>query len=592
MAVKPVVYDDTTKKHRPLGSGEKMDGLSASSVISSQSGNLIATGSDGLAYATGSGIADPAADNLLEATSGGKLKVDMDRIVEWIDGHSSDASALASAIGVVSDDSGNVIVEGTDSGAFLSKAALASAIGSMDGAQLQALASAIADGDTIVASSGKLVVDPTNATAAKLKKITAVLPKAQGGIAVDSSTGKMYVDFDAMSADTKRSIVLSMVDLDGGLAVHDSGAKKGTIYVDFTSMDPAIMRAVVLNMVQQGGGLAVDQNGQLYVDFDSMPTDKFEAMLKSLKMLVPLDANKTLYVSTNNSAAGDTIIDGRGTAAKPFKTIQACVNYATSTYSVGNYSIYIRVVAGTYNECVALPDFSRGTGHIGIVSDSGSLDVIVRAVARASDGATTWCFNANGGVWRLQHIRMVRVESPTSGYGQAWGCVQATGTAVVHLFGNSYEQSFPASSALGGNNYTVRVINADGGGRIDLQHDVLASSISTHVYEGSVGSFAVHVLCAERGGSIFLRGVYDDQNNPVTTGEYACSGSHDVFLREFQVGSLNTLGGGTLTYFTGSMAGKRYSLTGGSYAAGGLGADFFPGDEAGTVESSTYCWYA
>lgn len=150
MAVKPVVYDDTTKKHRPLGSGEKMDGLSASSIVSSQSGNLITTGSDGLAYATGSGIADPAADNLLEATSGGKLKVDIDRVIEWIDGHPSDAKTISEAIKVVSGDSGNVIVKGSDKGAYLSSAPLASAL---------------ADGETIVASNGKLAANPMSATA-------------------------------------------------------------------------------------------------------------------------------------------------------------------------------------------------------------------------------------------------------------------------------------------------------------------------------------------------------------------------------------------------------------------------------------------
>lgn len=163
MAVKPVVYDDSTKKHRPLGSGEKMDGLSASSIISSQSGNLITTGSDGLAYATGSGIADPAADNLLEATPAGKLKVDIGRIVEWLDGHPDDAKDVAEAINIVSGDSGNLIREGTDGGAYMSSAQLAAAIAGLTAAQLQAIAALLApdlaDGLTVVLNAaGKLSV--------------------------------------------------------------------------------------------------------------------------------------------------------------------------------------------------------------------------------------------------------------------------------------------------------------------------------------------------------------------------------------------------------------------------------------------------
>lgn len=163
MAVKPVVYDDSTKKHRPLGSGERMDGLSASSIISADSGNLITTGSDGLAFLSGPGIADPAADNLLEATSAGKLKVDIGRIIEWLDGHPQDAKDIADAIHVVSGDSGNLIHEGSDGGAYMSSAQLAAAIAGLTAAQLQAIAALLApdlaDGLTVVLNAaGKLSV--------------------------------------------------------------------------------------------------------------------------------------------------------------------------------------------------------------------------------------------------------------------------------------------------------------------------------------------------------------------------------------------------------------------------------------------------
>ena len=267
MAVKPVVYDDTTKKHRPLGSGEKMDGLSASSIVSSQSGNLITTGSDGLAYASGSGIADPSADNLLETTSSGKLKMDVDRISEWLDGHPADAKILSEAVNVVSGDSGNVITKGSDKGAYMSSAALASIIGSMPSSQTQSLLASFADGQTIVVSGGKLVVDPTAAPKAKLQAITTALRKAGGGLSVDSSTGKLSVDF--------------------------------------ASMDPGIMRAVVLSMVQQGGGLAVDSSGKLYVDFSTMPDDKFNKLKDSLDMQRTLSGNMSVYVDQDNANASD-----------------------------------------------------------------------------------------------------------------------------------------------------------------------------------------------------------------------------------------------------------------------------------------------
>lgn len=170
MAVKPVVYDDSSNKHRPLGSGEKMDGLSASSIISSDSGNLIGTGSDGLAFISGPGIADSAADNLLEATPAGKLKVDIDRIVGWLDGHPSDAKDFAEAINVVSGDSGNLVREGTDGGAYMSSAQLAPAI---------------ADGLTVVPnSSGRLSVGDISGVAV-----------AASGASAERALGDRFADF-------------------------------------------------------------------------------------------------------------------------------------------------------------------------------------------------------------------------------------------------------------------------------------------------------------------------------------------------------------------------------------------------------------
>lgn len=145
MAVKPVVYDDSTSKHRPLGSGERMDGLSASSIISSDSGNLIQTGSDGLAYVSGSGIADPAADNLIEASANGRLKLTAARIAEWLDGHPQDAAAVMDALHVVSSDAGNILSSGTDGGALLTGQALVDAIASLPADAREALAGAIAD---------------------------------------------------------------------------------------------------------------------------------------------------------------------------------------------------------------------------------------------------------------------------------------------------------------------------------------------------------------------------------------------------------------------------------------------------------------
>ncbi len=259
----PVVWDDSTKKHRPLGQGEKMGGLSASSLLSSDSGNLITTGSDGLAFLSGSGIADPAADNLIETSAQGKLKVDMDRIVEWLDGHPQDAKDIADAIHVVSGDSGNLIHEGSDKGAFLSNAQLAAAIAGLTDAQRQALAAELADGTTITASGGKLhaaeqkgdadyLADGTTITASggKLHVSPSALADGQtivasggklkvnygAGLKYNSSTGKLEVVFQDLTVDQ----LLALCDPNGGISANNKG-----LYVDFSKMDMSSFQELV-----------------------------------------------------------------------------------------------------------------------------------------------------------------------------------------------------------------------------------------------------------------------------------------------------------------------------------------------------------
>lgn len=474
----PVVWDGDTNKHRPLGAGEKMGGLDASSILSSDSGNLIQTGSDGLAYLSGSGIADPRADNLLEESDQGRLQVTADRFEEWLDGHPQDAAAIAGK-----------------------------------------LAAQLADGKTIVAADGRLTGDPTNATPAQKAAINSALADPDSGLVVDPSTGMLQVDFSAM------------------------------------------------------------------------PTDKFEDLLKSLRMLVPLTGDMDLYVSVNDSAAGDEIVDGRGTAAKPFRHIQAAVDFATSHYAVGNYRVAIRVVAGTYNENVTLPDFSRGTGYMEIVPDSGARDVVV--VAQSDEfGTRGRCFRCIGGYWRLFYMDARRVENPTTDNSPVASCYYAGGGSTrLDLYGCAASQSMPSgSSPLGGNNYTVRIFEVNDGASMRLYHGTMAGSISAQ--KPSSGTPAVDVFSVERDGSLWLVMDHDSANSPATTPDIACSGSCDTFMHCWQGGSVNTYASGTLINFTGSMEGKRYALYSGSSVKCNGSATYFPGDTEGSVDSSTYCWYA
>ena len=516
----PVVWDDTTKKHRPLGTGEKMGGLDASSIISSDSGNLIQSGSDGLAYLSGSGMVDPRADNLLEESAQGKLQVTADRIAEWLDGHPQDAALIADAINVVSADAGNVIVQGTDKGAYLSKSAIATAVQGMTDADKNKLADAIAariaadiaDGKTIVASGGKLTADPTNATVAQKKAINQALADADSGLVVDNSTGK------------------------------------------------------------------------LTVDFSQMPTDKFEELLAGLKMPVPLSANLSLHVDTQSAAASDTIVDGRGTAAKPFKTVNGCVSWAAGYYSLGKYNITVYVHAGIYNERVVLPDYTHASGRF-----------IIRAydfdnpptIARSSIAGGATCVSATGGVWELQRIRIVNVAVDQDGSRNWYYYGMMVENSTVTIKGCELDISY-----YGASTNRVRMFGIGlGAGAIMNISPLVGYAMRFNYHVGNAAY--LHVFSISSGAVVHYTGLFEQDDN-VSFG-IQCSGDTTTFMNAGTQAMFSSAGGGdTYMYFTvpsgSSASGEKYHIVNGAGVSAPVGG--FPGTaDSGYVDSSTYSWY-
>lgn len=498
----PVVWDDAANKHRPLGTGEKMGGLDASSLLSSDSGNLLEAGSDGLAYLSGSGMVDPRADNLLEESDRGKLQVTVDRIAEWLDGHPDAAGTLAAVL---------------------------------------------ADGETIVASGGRLVVDPSTAPKAKLQKISAALAKAGAGLAVDSGTGKLVVDF--------------------------------------ASMDPAIMRSVVLSMVQEGGGIGVDSNGQLYVDFANMPTDKFEEMLTSLKMQVPLSAPLDVYVDAS-AGSDDVQSDPWGTQEHPFRTMPACVNYVTQRYALGRYSIDIHVGPGVYSHQMAYPVYTRTTGVINV---RGSNPANRPVFANSSPYGT--CCAVQGGVWNFYDVNFVCSFSTVQGDGipRVPTIFTVSGGSVRIYGGCSFTASYSGPAAA--QNFSIFLFSVTGSGEIyfsPLENRVL----SLEYHKNSATSLEVFHL--SRGGTIYFNSA---NFAPSQLNEYAftATGEASFFCNANIDASFSVVQGNLhnprIVVPTGFAAtGGTHNVGGGSGVLAPYGG--FPGDaDSGVVDATTYSWY-
>jgi len=352
--------------------------------------------------------------------------------------------------------------------------------------------------------------------------------------------------------------------------------------------------AIVGTIENENGGLVVDPNtGDLMVDFSQMPTDKFEALLKGLKMLIPMTTDMSFYVNQEHANASDNTADivvgdvthKRGEEAYPFRTIQACVNYVTETYSVGPRNPKIYVVNGVnetpYNERVVLPFYNRTSGSISLrAADYSNPPTII------FNGTAGTCLDAVGGVWSVYRLSFEATFSdPKNGNINIGAAIGASGSGTtLYLYGCSlsieYDDDAPISY------FGVRLLGAYANSNIIL--GVLAGYQHTfHCVKGNATAAAF--LFCERSGKITITSSNIADDNICY--DMPCSGSVTSFAQVSSRSIIDTRGGGNhWLQFSGTVAGKKYAITGGSTVT--VPSNGLPGDEAGTVDSATYCWYA
>ena len=441
-----------------------------------------------------------------------------------------------------------------------------------------------ASGKVPIAANEASALDPSwlpVATSAALGGVMTSTTGAQGKVPIAGNSGTLDPSWlpDATSS-TKGAVMASTTKAANNVVKADGNG-------DLDGWKDAIISAIIAD--DGSGGLSAGQDGNLEVDFDAMyehNQSKFEALLKSLKMLIPLETDLNFYVDTNNPAAGDTIIDGRGTQSKPFKTIQACVDYVTGKYALGTHTVRINVGTGTYTENVTLPNYSATTGYIAIMPTTRTRDVIIKAVLDTY-GTRGTCIYASGGRWYLTNIEAERVENPTTATSSpSPGCFRASGAGTeLYLRDCSAIQKLPSDPTIlaTSNNYSVAIFGADSGALIDITN---YNDTPTNIHAENSSTFPsyTYVMQGTRQGIFQLHRT----NYPTAvTVEGSCTG----FLNLRNHSQILKFGSGSELVFTGTMTGKRYVFQTGGYSDLGAAADYFPGDEAGTVDSNTFCYY-
>lgn len=231
--------------------------------------------------------------------------------------------------------------------------------------------------------------------------------------------------------------------------------KPGLVQIgDGLAITPEGLLSVLIASTSQAGlvkpryGLKIGKDGSLDVDFGDMPTDKFEELLKSIRVPIWLTKSLTVYVATTGS---DTLDDGRGlTPDKPFASIQAAVNYVSTTYNLYKYNATISVAPGNYGrEHILLPSYTTSTGKL-IIKGSGAArtDVVcgrfVSSYASIYEiynltifqkdvtSGTVGSVEASAGQIDLYNVQ-VNFAGIQQGTGQLWG-VFVYGSGVVRAW--------------------------------------------------------------------------------------------------------------------------------------------------------------
>lgn len=432
-------------------------------------------------------------------------------------------------------------------------------------------------------TNGRFKVDFTKMSEADLAAlIKQLLPSTGGGLTTDED-GKLVVDFTQMSEEELREMIEALLpDTGGGLTTDEDGK----LVLDFSQLTPTQKEDLISQIVQEGGGLSVDEEGKIYVDFDSMPTDKFEAMLKSIRVPIWLTANKTFYV--NGTTGSDTLDAGRGeSSSKPFATIQACVNYVCDNYNVSSYKAIISVAPGDYNESLNLASYSGTTGYI-ILAGSGE------GVNISADN--DYAIRVSQKTWDLQKLNITlnltdALASSTA--TKVTGCIIATNNSVAYIRGCNISVVDNVTSPDSINRTVTLAIVDSSQGTIRFPSTAIGKNAFTA--PSTKPSYITGNIYCIRGvdSSNIICSVSNNTQDDVTT---EVSGAFTNFIL-LNNASFTRQASGTYKYIfvdktESSVTGKRYSIiNGGSCITAGGGANYFPGNEAGTVDASTYSFY-
>ena len=343
--------------------------------------------------------------------------------------------------------------------------------------------------------------------------------------------------------------------------------KPGLVQIgDGLAITPEGLLSVLIASTSQAGlvkpryGLKIGKDGSLDVDFGDMPTDKFEALLKSIRVPIWLTKKLTIYVSPTGS---NTLDEGRGlTADKPFATLGYALQYISTTFNLYLYNADIRMAAGVYpRDTVSFPAYSTTSGVIRIFGASQNSDetVIGGVICTRS------------GVFQMFDLTCKPVDDPN--YQRAINC-QAGTIHLTNVAADISETTVPGSGGLG-------ALHTERAGTILIQ---AGNENRPRGVKIKVGDVKTSSLLSSGGGTIQFSADIEIVGD-CTVDNATVSAANGGTIYAF-TSSLTYPGRHPVVTANGTITGKRYqSIANGIINTSGEGEEFFPGSEAGRTST-------
>lgn len=326
-------------------------------------------------------------------------------------------------------------------------------------------------------------------------------------------------------------------------------------------------------------GITINGSGEVAVDFSQMPTDKFEDLLKSIRVPIWLTRSKNFYCNAETGV--DNEEEGRGESeSKPWKTLNYALRQITDNYNFSIYDVFLYLAPGTYGDesvdtTSAVQELYafQGSGQLyitGISPDEAENTTIVNLISTTA---------SNSFAFRNVTVYPVIKSSSAAGYN-----VLDVQKATVNFY-NAFFKLGRVEKYVGDVTRTRQLFYISNYGYVRIYATNGAQPSGITIDYGGTNADLTTISCSS--GSVQITAdinIVSSNSNENSTfiicdALSSCRLTTSVFDNPGRSPQINITGGVT-------VMGRRYAVRNNSIiATGGKGQEFFPGTSAGSTST-------